>query len=59
MVWGCLRGASWHLIGEKQSSSGGGESHGDGRGNPLPKGRGGVDGGVMGVGREASAPPSP
>ena len=28
-------------------------------GEILPKGQGRVDGGVVGVGREASAPPSP
>ena len=56
MVWGCLRGASQHLIGGEQSSRGQGESGGDGRGNPLPKGQGGVDGGVVGVGRERPLP---
>ena len=59
MVCGCLRGASQHLIGGEQSSRGGDEAGGDGRENPLPKGQGGVDGGVVGVEREASAPPSP
>ena len=29
---------------------------GDGRGNPLPKGQGGVDGGVVGSGRERPLP---
>ena len=33
-----------------------GESGGDGRGNPLPKGQGGVHGGVVGVGRERPLP---
>ena len=56
MVWGCLRGVSWHLIGGEQSSRGGGESCGDERGNPLPKGQGRVDGGVVGVGRERPLP---
>ena len=52
MVWGCLRVASQYLIGGEQFSRGGGESGGDGRGNPLPKGWDGVDGGVVGVGSD-------
>ena len=56
MVWGCLGGASQHLIGGKQSSRVGGEVGGDERGNPLPKGQGGVDGGVVGVVRERPLP---
>ena len=56
MVWGCLRGVNWHLIGGEQSSRGWGKVGGDGRGNPLPKGQGGVDGGVVGVGRERPLP---
>ena len=56
MVWGCLRGASQHLIGGELSSRGGGESGGDGRENLLPKGQGGVNGGVVGVGRERPLP---
>ena len=32
------------------------EVGGDGRGNPLPKGQGGVDGGVVGAGRERPLP---
>ena len=35
---------------------GGGESGEDGRGNPLPIGQGGVDGGVVGIGRERPLP---
>ena len=58
MVQGCLRGASQHLICGEQSSRGGGELGGDGRGNPLPKGQGEVDGGVVGVGRERPLPHS-
>ena len=38
MVQVYLRWASQHLIGGEQSSRGGGESGGDGRGNSLPKG---------------------
>ena len=56
MVQGCLRGAFQCLIGGEQSSRGGGEVGGDGRGNPVPKGGGGVDGGVVGVGRERPLP---
>ena len=56
MVWGSLRGASQNLIGGEQSSREGGELGGDGRENPLPKGQGGVDGGVVGVGRERPLP---
>ena len=51
-----LRGASWCLIGGEQSSRGGDEVGGDGRGNPLPKGQGWVYGGVVGVGRERPLP---
>ena len=52
MVWGCLRGASWCIIGGEQSSRGGGEVGGDEEGNPLPKGQGGV----VGVWRERPLP---
>ena len=55
MVWGCLRGVPWHLIGGEQSSWGGGKVGGDGRGNPLPK----VQGGVVRVWRETPASPTP
>ena len=56
IVWGCPRGASWHLIGGEQSSRSGGEVGREGRGNPLPKGQGEVDGGVVGIGRERPLP---
>ena len=38
MLWGCLRGVSWNLIGGEQSSRGGGKVGGNEEGNPLPKG---------------------
>ena len=52
MVWGCLRGASWCLIGGEQASRGGGKVGGDEEGNPLPKDQGGV----VGVWRERPLP---
>ena len=56
-IGGYLRGThqghqTWCLLGGEQSSRGWGEVGGDGRGNPLPKGQGDVDGGVVGIGRE-------
>ena len=50
---------TWCLLGGEKSSRGGSKVGGDGRGNPLPKRQGGVDGDVVHMGREASAPPSP
>ena len=56
-MWGHLRGASWYILGEEQSSRGGGESDVDKGGNPLPRGQGGVDGGVVvGIEREKALP---
>ena len=45
-----------HLTGGEQFSREGGEVGREGRGNPLPKGQDGVDGSVVGVGRERPLP---
>ena len=57
IVHGCLRGASWCLLGGEQIFKGRGELGEDEGGNPLPRGQGRVDGGVVvGIRRQRPLP---